>query len=67
MNYFWPGSVNTHCWPGPVNTNLGPGPVNTNSGPGPGSPGNTNTLCQRNILWLCIHNAAIFATSSGNV
>ena len=31
MNYFWPGSVNTHWGPG------GPGPVNTNLGPGPGS------------------------------
>ena len=30
MNYFWPGSVNTHWGPG------GPGPVNTNLGPGPG-------------------------------
>ena len=30
MNYFWPGSVNTHWGPGPVKTNLGPGP-----GPGP--------------------------------
>ena len=35
MNYFWPGSVNTHCWPGLVNTNLVPGRVNTNWGPGP--------------------------------
>ena len=44
MNYFWPGSLNTHWGPGPVNTNwqpgsvntnLGPGPVNTNLGPGP--------------------------------
>ena len=26
MNYFWPGSVNTHWGPGPVNTNWGPGP-----------------------------------------
>ena len=35
MNYFCPGSVNTHWGPGPVNTNLVPGPVNTNWGPGP--------------------------------
>ena len=35
MNYFWPGSVNTHWGPGPVNTNWGPGPVNTNLVPGP--------------------------------
>ena len=32
MNYFWPGSVNTHWGPGPVNTNLVPGPVNTSWG-----------------------------------
>ena len=37
MNYFCPGSVNTHWGPGPVNTNLVPGPVNTNWGPGPGA------------------------------
>ena len=36
MNYFCPGSVNTHWGPGPVNKNLVPGPVNTNWGPGPG-------------------------------
>ena len=36
MNYFCPGSVNTHWGPGPVNTNLVPGPVNTNWGPGLG-------------------------------
>ena len=35
MNYFWPGSVNTHWGPGPVNINSGPGPLNTNWGPGP--------------------------------
>ena len=35
MNYFCPGSVNTHWGPGPVNTNLVSGPVNTNSEPGP--------------------------------
>ena len=35
MNYFCPGSVNTHWGPGPVNTNWGPGPVNTNWGLGP--------------------------------
>ena len=47
MNYFWPGSVNTHCWPGLVNTNLVPGPVNANWGPGPVNtnlgPGPVNT------------------------
>ena len=37
MNYFCPGSVNTHWGPGAVNTNLVPGPVNTNWGPGPGA------------------------------
>ena len=26
MNYFCPGSVNTHWRPGPVNTDLAPGP-----------------------------------------
>ena len=36
MNYFCPGSVNTHWGPGPVNTNWASGPVNTNWGPGPG-------------------------------
>ena len=58
MNYFWPGSVNTHWGPGPVNTNWGPGPINTNLGPRPGArgqakgrgPGNTNT--QTNV-WTC--------------
>ena len=35
MNYFCPGSVNTHWGPGPVNTNLVTGPVNTNLVPGP--------------------------------
>ena len=37
MNYFGPGSVNTHWGSGPVNTNLVPGPVNTNRGPGLGA------------------------------
>ena len=35
MNYFWPGSVNTHWGPGPINTNWGPRPVNTNLVLGP--------------------------------
>ena len=47
MNYFCPGSVNTHWGPGPVNTNLVPGPVNTNLVPGPVNtnwgPGPVNT------------------------
>ena len=34
MNYFWPGSINTHCGPGPINTNFGPG-----SGAGAGGQG----------------------------
>ena len=39
MNYFWPGSVNTHWGPGPVNTNWGPGPEARARGPskGPGT------------------------------
>ena len=41
MNYFLPGSVNTHWGPWPVNTNWEPGSINTNLGPGPG-PVNTN-------------------------
>ena len=44
MNYFWPGSVNTHWGPGPVNTNLGPGPGVRAEGQAKGwGPGNTNT------------------------
>ena len=35
MNYFWPGSVNTHWRPGPVHKNWGPGSVNTNLVPEP--------------------------------
>ena len=35
MNYFWPGSVNTHWGPGPVHKTWGPGSVNTNLVPEP--------------------------------
>ena len=54
MNYFWPGSVNTHWGPGPVNTNWGPGPVNTNLGPGLGPEAKQRTGGREIQIPVCV-------------